>query len=282
MALTEEGPYRDDPNDRSEVSIESEDHPFLPPNTYFKLPLKVLTISISLLSVATCGLLIANYIYARLSPIESFGWRFGQSIADLSICLSVNFLVTTPAIFLQLPIVLSMAMDIAMSIVILVFSSKLLRDAWPGNGRGGSCNRGHYVYDPIKHRGDWQKLPPLRGCDRAVFNLRFMMGFAFGVSILIGILILVSLLLRLVAVARTRFWEQLSFWEMNRLPGQIALSTQTPSSKVTWIPSYKLQFSVSLLKQGPEDVEAPNAVDVPAQSKTPVAAGKRTEAANLI
>ncbi|CAG8979455.1 hypothetical protein HYALB_00010648 [Hymenoscyphus albidus] len=279
MALTEEGPYRDDPNDRSEVSIESEDHPYVPPNTYFKLPLKVLTIAISVLSVATCGLLIASYIYARLSPIESFGWRFGQSIVDLSICLGVNFLITTPAIFLQLPIVLSMAMDIAMSIVILVFSSKLLRYAWPGNR---SCHRGHYVYDPIKHRGDWQKLPPRSGCDRAVFNLRFMMGFAFGVSILIGILILVSLLLRLVAVARTRFWEKISFWEMNRLPGQIALSTQTPISKVTWRPSYKLQFSVALLKQGPEDVEAPMAVDAPAQSKTPVAAGEGTEAANLI
>lgn len=80
-----------------------------------------------------------------------------------------------------------------------------------------------------------------------------------------SVLILISLILRILAIARTQFWKQASFWEKNRLPGQIALPTQNVN--VTWRPAYKVQFSMTFLKQEQEEAEAEAAEGV---ESTPV------------
>lgn len=102
--------------------------------------------------------------------------------------------------------------------------------------------------------------------------------------VICSVLILVSLVLRIVAMARTKFWKQASFWEANRLPGQIALPTKMSNVTVSWRPAYKVQFSMTFLKQGEEEVEAPKAV-VPTpveNTKVQDSADEDAETATLI
>lgn len=95
---------------------------------------------------------------------------------------------------------------------------------------------------------------------------------------------MISLVLRIVAMARTKFWEKVSFWEKNRLPGQIALPTNKVN--VTWRPAYKVQFSMTFLReeQGETEAEAlETAEPTPAENtKVQKDADEEVETATLI
>lgn len=86
MAIVQETSYRDDPNDHSDVSLESEEHPYTPASAFFKLPIKLLTILISFFSVTTFGLAIASYILLQVTEVQNT-WSADDAVRDLAICV---------------------------------------------------------------------------------------------------------------------------------------------------------------------------------------------------
>lgn len=88
MAIAQETTYRDDPNDRSDVSPESEEIPYTPASSFFKLPIKLLTIFISFFSATTFGLVIASYILLRVTEVTNT-WHADDALRDLAICVRI-------------------------------------------------------------------------------------------------------------------------------------------------------------------------------------------------
>jgi hypothetical protein len=88
----------------------------------------------------------------------------------------VNFILSVPTVFIQLPILITIAVNIAMSIVILVFSGEILGPGWPDSS---FCRRWRsypdYGYDP-----------PTLECKQARNVIRITMGVSAGVGIVIG------------------------------------------------------------------------------------------------
>jgi hypothetical protein len=92
----------------------------------------------------------------------------------------VNFLLTTPTVFIQIPILINMAVHIAMSIVVLVFSASIFGNGWPDSN---ICRRWG---PPTLPNHPYQPLPETSECLKAKNDLRIMMGVSGGVGILIG------------------------------------------------------------------------------------------------
>jgi hypothetical protein len=88
----------------------------------------------------------------------------------------VNFVLSAPTIFIQLPILISMAVNIVMSTVILVFSGKIFGDGWPTST---FCQR--YSRYP-----DYKPLPVTPECEKARDVVRIMMGISAGFGFIIG------------------------------------------------------------------------------------------------
>ncbi|PVH67449.1 hypothetical protein DL98DRAFT_523332 [Cadophora sp. DSE1049] len=173
----------------------------LPANAHFRCPLRILTAIIALGSFLILGLSVATYVLLKKAP---FGYNY-QSLdvtRGLWIVFLINFILTTPAVFLQLPIFLNVARDIAMGIVVLVFSPPVIEDSGP------SCRR--YDYSPPGKIEEPYRppklLPELKECKDARLAINIMMPVAGIFGIVIGILILTTLLLRLIAIYRTKFW----------------------------------------------------------------------------
>jgi len=92
----------------------------------------------------------------------------------------VNFILTAPTVFLQIPILINMAVHIAMSIVILVFSTEIFVDGWPGINM---CLR----WDPPTAPGQpYKPLPERVECLKAKINLRIMLGVSGAFGLIIG------------------------------------------------------------------------------------------------
>ena len=94
--------------------------------------------------------------------------------------LFVNFILSAPTIFLQIPILINMVVHIAMSIVIFVFSAVLFGDGWPDSN---FCLR-----FGTPSEGDWggPLLPETRECAQARDVIRITLGISAGFSIIIG------------------------------------------------------------------------------------------------
>lgn len=92
----------------------------------------------------------------------------------------MNFILTAPTVFLQIPILINMAVHIAMSIVVLVFSAGIFGNGWPDSN---ICRR----WGPPTVPGrPYQPLPETGECRKAKDDLRIMMGVSGGVGLLIG------------------------------------------------------------------------------------------------
>ncbi|RDW91788.1 hypothetical protein BP5796_01182 [Coleophoma crateriformis] len=168
-----------------------------PVNAHFKRPLRIVKSVVTLLSLLTTILVVVCYIFVQNGPFEyirsttaqlvPLGITLlgcGSKIANAgSFQLFVNLLLSLPAVFLQLPILINLSIEIAMSIV----------TRW---------NR-----DEVR----WTPLPDTPACVEGRNVIRIMMGVAGGVSFIIGFMILAMLLLRLVALARSKFWEGKTF-----------------------------------------------------------------------
>jgi len=179
-----------------------------PANANFRVPLKILTSFSSVLSFLIFGLLIASYVFIITGQFQST-YDAQRTVRDLAICLFVNLILSAPTIFLQIPILINIAVNIAMSIVILFFSIKMFSEGWPTEN---FCRRWHYyAYDPHSPYRKPQLLPETWECTHGRTNVRIMMGVCAGVGIVIGLLILTKLLLRLTALARTKFWKGKKF-----------------------------------------------------------------------
>jgi len=213
-----------------------------PANAYFKRPIRILTSITSLLSILIFGLLIASIVLLKMGP---FNYTYGSidTARDLAICLFVNFLLTTPTIFFQLPILITIAFNIAMSIVALVFSSYVFANGWPNSNFCYRYDRG----PPPDYR--FTPLPETRECRESRRTIQIILAVAAGSGILIGILILATLLLRVLALAKTRFWE-----DKAKIFG-----------KTGWKPTgFTVQFTLSIL---PHDATA-KAAPVAAESSS--------------
>jgi hypothetical protein len=230
-------------NDHGDSHDESGSHfiKVTPANSHFRRTIRILTSLTSFLSLSIFGLLIASYVVLNVAPVQ-FKWGPDEAIRDLAICLFVNFLLSAPTIFIQIPILINMAVHIAMSIVILVFSAGIFGNGWPNSNM---CRRWQQPIRP----GPYKPLPETRECTKAKNDIRIMMGVSGGVGIVIGILILATLLLRLVALFRTKFWERRN---TNFFKGS------------GWKPSgFTVQFTLSVLpnKRPAAAVKASGAVD---------------------
>jgi hypothetical protein len=97
--------------------------------------------------------------------------------------LFTNFLLTTPAIFIYLPIILSIITNLTMSIVIFVFSAMIFSNrGWP---QSNFCRR-YTPWDPNDPYRRQRPLPELSSCTEARTTVRICMGIAGGLSIVIG------------------------------------------------------------------------------------------------
>lgn len=97
--------------------------------------------------------------------------------------LFINFVLSTPTIFLSLPIWLNLASHLSMSIVVLVFSGKIFGRGWPDDS---FCRR--WNGPP-----DYGFTPGPRKCFRQRDIIRINMGVAAGFGILIGYDLLIVL-----------------------------------------------------------------------------------------
>jgi hypothetical protein len=70
-----------------------------PANAHFKLPIKILTIIISVLSFSICGILIGSYVFINTGPFE-YTYGSSESVRDLAICVCSIF----PLSHIQLPL----------------------------------------------------------------------------------------------------------------------------------------------------------------------------------
>ncbi|KAE9362948.1 hypothetical protein N431DRAFT_390431 [Stipitochalara longipes BDJ] len=203
MAEPSEGtPFLSD-NDHQDTHDEPEDDYVkpLPANSHFKQPLRILAAVISLLSLGVGIVLIAAIIFAKTGPFEHV-YHTTEEARDLAICAFMNFVLSTPTIFFQAPILINMAVHIAMSIVMLVFSEQVFRRGWPDEYwcRRWEPQKPPYIKPPKLLNPTWE-------CIKARRDLRVMIGVSAGVGYLIGLLILTLLTLRVAALFRTKFWE---------------------------------------------------------------------------
>ncbi|OCK92855.1 uncharacterized protein K441DRAFT_662504 [Cenococcum geophilum 1.58] len=213
-------------NDHSDNYDETESHvtKTSPANAHFKRPIKILTIFISLFSISIFGLLIASYVLIQVGPFQ-YTYSSPDRVRDLAICLFVNFILSAPTIFLQIPITINLAVHIAMSIVIFVFSGEIFWNGWPGTN---FCRRWN-------NYPDYKPLPETLECRQARDVVRIMMGISAGFGIIIGLQLLTMLLLRLIAITRTRFWEGKKY-------GNFEGSGWQPTG-------FTVQFTLGVLKQ---------------------------------
>ena len=200
MAEPSDGtPFLSD-NDRQDVHEELEDDYVkpLPANSHFKMPLRILTSIICLLSLGVGIVLIAAVIFVRTGPFENT-YHTTEEARDLAICVSVylsqlvliqltlkrqvfvNFVLSAPTIFFQAPVLINMAVHIAMSIVMFVFSEQVFRRGWPDEYwcRRWEARKPPYLEPP-------KMLNPTGECIKARNDLRIMMGVSAGVGYLIG------------------------------------------------------------------------------------------------
>jgi len=92
-------------NDHSDNYDETEHHisKKSPANTHFKLPIKILTIIISVLSFSICGILIGSYVFINTGPFE-YTYGSSESVRDLAICVcssSITYTTASNPIFLN-------------------------------------------------------------------------------------------------------------------------------------------------------------------------------------
>ncbi|KAH8801419.1 hypothetical protein F5884DRAFT_862117 [Xylogone sp. PMI_703] len=216
----------DDDHDDSYGGEESHPIKTSEANSYFKRPIRILTSLIAFFCLSVFGLLIASYVMVEVGPFV-YTYSSEESIRSLAICLFINFILSTPTIFLQIPIIINIAIHIAISIVIFVFSGRLFSDGWPNSN---FCRR--WENTP----GNYRPLPDTPECIEARTTVRIMIGVSAGMGIIIGLFILAVLLLRLVAVSRTRFWEK----------QKLAIPWYNPTG-------FTVQFTLTVLPHSPED-----------------------------
>lgn len=96
--FSESTPFLAD-NDHSDNYDETEHHIAItaPARSHFKLPLKVLTILVSLLCISIFSLLIASYIFINGGPFERTE-RSQDAIRDLAICVCILLIVSISAL----------------------------------------------------------------------------------------------------------------------------------------------------------------------------------------
>ncbi|RDW79393.1 hypothetical protein BP6252_04031 [Coleophoma cylindrospora] len=198
-----------------------------PANTHFKRPLRIVKSVVTLLSLLTTVLVVVCFIFVQNGPFE-YIWSTKAHLLSLGIVLFVNFLLSLPAVVLQLPILINLAIEIAMSIVTMVYAGRLFGNGWPDSS---FCRRWN------RDEARWTPLPDTPECVESRDVIRIMVGVAGGVSIIMGLMILAMLLLRLVALARTKFWEGKNFGAFHG----------------PWISpgTYTVQFTMSIVKKDP-------------------------------
>jgi len=238
---------------------DNESHPIKtqPANAHFKRPISLLTILNSFLSIGVFGLLIATVILASTGPFNNV-YSVKEALRDLTIVLGVNFILTTPAIFFQLPIILNIAVHIAMSVVCFVFSAQLFGRGWPDSY---VCREYHQTPN-----GRWEPKPPTWECKQARQKIQIMAAVGAGLGIFIGLLILTTLLLRLVAVVRSQFWHGKAFASIKGYKG------------LGWNPTgFTVQFTLSVLpaKEGTNAACTGNTVHGSAGESASGAEGER-------
>jgi hypothetical protein len=77
-------------NDHGDNCEESHVTKRSPANAHFKLPIKILSIIISVLSFLICGILIGSYIFINTGPFQ-YTYGSSESVRDLAICICSVF-----------------------------------------------------------------------------------------------------------------------------------------------------------------------------------------------
>jgi len=185
---------------------DGEDHVIksIPANTHFKRPLRILSAINSMVSGLTFALLIATIILIQSGPYY-YTYDAVNACRDLAITIGINFIFAIPAIFIDIPIWLNLASNLALSIVAFVFSANIFGRGWPDSS---FCRR--WAGPP-----NYGQLPAEPKCLEGRSVIMVCMAVAGGVGMLVGLLLLTSLLLRIIAVARTKLWQQMQWKGMS-------------------------------------------------------------------
>jgi hypothetical protein len=187
-------------NDQTDHQDEIESHSLKasPANAHFKLPIQILTIITSFLSLSIFGLLIATYVLIATGPFNFYYFGVTQdAVRHLAITVSHSSSMRLPSDFsfrynespmlttssqsfvtviysaLTIPLQISIIINIAINIVVLVltfvYSDEILGKGWPRNVGYALCGR-----------------PVDRECLQAIMAVRITMAVSAGVGILIG------------------------------------------------------------------------------------------------
>ncbi|KAH8660865.1 hypothetical protein BGZ60DRAFT_433708 [Tricladium varicosporioides] len=208
--------YHDDPQDNSHDNVEGHFIRVLPASAHFKRAVKILAVFTAALSLSVFGLLVADYVLIASGSFNST-WSARDTTRDLFIVLFTTFLVTSPTIFLSIPVLLNFLIHLTMSITVFIFAGQLFANGWPDKW---FCGR--WVYEnipgsPYDSSSKWVDGSP--ACYQRMTVVRIVMGVAGGLSIVIGVLLLTTTLLQAVALARTRFWKGANFKRYVSLKG---------------------------------------------------------------
>lgn len=185
---------------------ENEREPVLAPSTggspwsatsYFRLPIKILTILLLISSILALAVFVASDITIHYAPFQQFYWHATDAIKPTASWVFVSLIFSIINLIYMLPVFVNIPLDIILPTFIMNWASTLIQGGWP-NGDWCGPDRG-FGPDPVP-----------TDCDKWVVATKVLIGVSAGIAVLVGVIHLIILLLRIIAAVRTRFWKRIS------------------------------------------------------------------------
>ncbi len=142
-----------------------------------------------------------------------------------SLQLFVSSLVTIFTLFLPLPIILGLAVDLTLAILIFIFAGNSLYIYGYEDSQwcAGGYDRNH-PYEP---------LPPALRCLHFRIVLRGLIGAATGLAFVGGMLFMVLFLLRSIAISRSKCWRSWGGGKEGRYTFSVTLNVMKSKAGTT-------------------------------------------------
>lgn len=167
-------------------------------NKHFRRAVKGISIAMSALSSLNVIIFFGIFISIQVAQV-SYTWQTTYAVLDIDVCILIAFIFITLNIFIQLPIVINILSDLVLSIVILIYATRVLSVGWPRQ-RDWCPSRDRYYDDP--------GVPADPRCLRFLSVSRILIGVSTGLSYVVGFMFLALLLMRIIAVSKTKFWKR--------------------------------------------------------------------------
>jgi hypothetical protein len=171
-----------------------------PASAHFKRLIRVLTIIAVVLSAVTVALLIANYIIFRHAPLRYYNWDAKDATKKLGTFMFITLVLSVINVFVNLPILLNIIVDIILAAGIIPRVIRLIRSMSTNWCKRGYIRPGIPAPEPHPKCEDWKLV------------VKILMGTAAGLGIIVFAIYLGLLILRSIALIRTKFWKRPATW----------------------------------------------------------------------